>query len=278
MDGPEDCGKPQGDGKNGGSKDSKGSTSLLNTWVLEGLTSGSGGSFTCTPSGPENPEEGQDNCELSPIDPPSCDNLKEKPDTITWRYTGGTDPDDQCDSSTIDDERYRNKKGKIHEDFRCSGSVNPSQSVVVSYKNGGAQLRPGESFTLKRDDSKKITLRNSGTQSLEFHTSCSQPLVVGATAGALTLVGLGGQTISNDVTYIYTVENTGTVPALNVIVTDDKLGKIGSTIDSLGPGGMKTFTKTVPIEDDTTNVATVTGETSGGTSCTDTDSVTVTVL
>jgi hypothetical protein len=44
---------------------------------------------------------------------------------------------------------------------------------------------------------------------MEFHTSCSQPIAAGLTAGALTIVGLDGNLISNEVSYFYDITNTG---------------------------------------------------------------------
>ena len=271
MDGPEDCGKPQGDGK---SKDSNGG--FINEWELDGLTSGKGGSFTCTPE-TDIPVGGQDACVLTPNDPPNCYRPVEKPDSITWRYTGGT-----CAASTNDDEgRYTDDKGKIkvHKDFKCAGEVNPNLPINVSYEKGSFNnIQPGGEFTTPRDQIKRMSLSNSGgQQEMEFHTSCSQPFEVGMTAGALTLVALDGNRGSSEVTYIYTVQNTGLVEAVDITVVDDKLGLIGE-VNSLPPNESKTFMITVPIVDDTTNIVTVTGETIGsGTVCEAEDSVTVTV-
>ena len=64
MTGPEDCGKPQGDGK-------ANSTSLLNGWLLEGMSGANNQSFTCTPT----PQQlvWQDSCQITPQPNPSCD-------------------------------------------------------------------------------------------------------------------------------------------------------------------------------------------------------------
>ncbi len=55
------------------------------------------------------------------------------------------------------------------------------------------------------------------------------------------------------VTYTYVVTNTGQTVLTNVVVTDDKLGSIG-TIQVMNPGDKVTLTKTAPITDDVTNV------------------------
>ena len=58
-------------------------------------------------------------------------------------------------------------------------------------------------------------------------------------------------------TYTYIVTNTGLAPLVNVVVTDDKLGAIG-TIASLAPGAAATLTASAALTVDTTNVVTVT--------------------
>jgi len=42
MNGPEDCGNPQGDGKKNESK-------YINDWLLEGMVDSAGGVLDCTP-------------------------------------------------------------------------------------------------------------------------------------------------------------------------------------------------------------------------------------
>ena len=58
-------------------------------------------------------------------------------------------------------------------------------------------------------------------------------------------------------TYTYIVTNTGLAPLVNVVVTDDKLGAIG-TIASLAPGASATLTASASLTEDTTNIGTVT--------------------
>ena len=55
------------------------------------------------------------------------------------------------------------------------------------------------------------------------------------------------------VTYTYIVTNTGQTVLTNVVVTDDKIGAIG-TIQVMNPGESVTLTKTAPITDDIVNV------------------------
>lgn len=62
----------------------------------------------------------------------------------------------------------------------------------------------------------------------------------------------------SSVTYTFVVTNIGDVPLFNVLVTDDKLGEIG-TIDELAVGASSTLTKSANLTETTTNVVTVTG-------------------
>ncbi len=61
-----------------------------------------------------------------------------------------------------------------------------------------------------------------------------------------------------EVTYSFTVENTGDTTLYEIVVTDSILGLIG-TIESLAPGEKATLEKKVKVYEDTTNVATATG-------------------
>jgi hypothetical protein len=228
MDGPEDCGKLQGNGK----KNDEG----INLWALEGLVSGKGGGFTCN-TAPVNAQEGQDQCTLVPRNPPSCDTGK--PDTITFLFNGGSSPNNpaaQCASSTIN--KVPNSKGKFHTDFECSGSVDPSSPVIIQVDGASGTVQPGQTFTVNLKSIKDTRLSNGGgiqsksacifcslclsvyiiilifpfipdSSAMEFHTSCSQPIAAGLTAGALTIVGLDGNLISNEVSYFYDITNTG---------------------------------------------------------------------
>lgn len=271
MDGPEDCGTLQGNGK----KDSGG----VNLWELAGLVSTDGG-FDCGTlnAGPAG-SGGQDECNLVSRGAPSCDTGK--PDTITFLFNGGTNPAAQCASSTID--KVPNSKGKFHTDFECSGQVDPNQAIAVSLDGGSGTVAPGQTFTVNLKSIKETTLSNGGgTQQMEFHTSCSQPIAAGLTAGALTIVGLDGQTISNQVAYTYEVTNRGDSDTVVTSVVDDLIGNIIDRPFTLGPGESRTFDAVDNVNTVTsarvTNVVEVTGNTVGSDEeCTASDSVTVTI-
>lgn len=271
MDGPEDCGKLQGNGK----KNDEG----INLWALEGLVSGKGGGFTCN-TAPVNAQEGQDQCTLVPRNPPSCDTGK--PDTITFLFNGGSSPNNpaaQCASSTIN--KVPNSKGKFHTDFECSGSVDPSSPVIIQVDGASGTVQPGQTFTVNLKSIKDTRLSNGGgIQTMEFHTSCSQPIAAGLTAGALTIVGLDGNLISNEVSYFYDITNTGNTDVEVTSVFDDQIGDIISRPFTLEPNETRRFTGTdnVPVTSisSLTNVVVVTGNTEGSTEeCFAEDSVTV---
>ncbi len=216
---------------------------------------------------------------LIPTPPPSCASENKDLTSLTFRYTGGG-----CGASS---------NGQDAKKTSCSGSVGPG-TVTVSAAGGGSGDKPynvsptsvdlGGEFTITPQGSSFqsdswVYLSNSGGQeSNKFHTSCSQPLVVGDVFGSVTLVGINGKTQSgNTVTYTYKLTNPGD-PVFNVSLDDDKLGNIASGVD-LGMGGTKTFTVDATITQTTTNVATATGELGvpGGPACTASDTATVTV-
>jgi hypothetical protein len=75
MNGLEDCGKTEGDGK--------GLTGYINNWIFEGMA-GNGQVLDCTPQ----PAEPTNECvtQLGPV--PDCTTAG-KPTSLTFRYTGG---------------------------------------------------------------------------------------------------------------------------------------------------------------------------------------------
>ncbi len=96
---------------------------------------------------------------------------------------------------------------------------------------------------------------------------------------ALTLFGGGS------VTYAFTVRNTGNTWLKNLVVTDDKLGAIGTAAGPLAPGDSLTLTATAVVGAAVTNIGTVVAEPStssggplpGGEPVTATDPAVVTV-
>lgn len=87
-------------------------------------------------------------------------------------------------------------------------------------------------------------------------------------------LGLSG----NDVTYCYQVSNIGTNTVFTHTLADDQLGTLlNNYVYPLAPGESTLFTVTVPITQNTVNVATWTAD-SGGDTAQSTDSATVTLL
>lgn len=217
-----------------------------------------------------------DNCSFTPEPAPSCDTMKandEKLSSLTFKYTGGG-----CDGD--------NDQG---DKSSCTGNINTSESVSVQagekvdnlgYPVDNTFVAPNGEFTIDPDkfssNSVLVASTSSGTETNEFHTSCSQTLAVGDEFGSFTLAAINGQRGSRDVTYLYKVTNNGD-PLTNLVVTDNLLGDIG-IISSLGMGASDdSLTKTVSISSTTVNIGTVVGVLPDGSQCPASDSTTVTV-
>jgi len=98
------------------------------------------------------------------------------------------------------------------------------------------------------------------------------PPIPGTAMDACEIVAQSGQ-----VTYSYTITNTGVVDVTNVTVSDDILGTVsGSPIALIPVGQSVTLTATTQVSADVTNIVTVVGE-AGPNMCDAVDSVTVTV-
>jgi serine-aspartate repeat-containing protein C/D/E len=264
MNGPEDCGLPQGNNK--GDEDD-----LLNLWLLEGMA-GSDQSFLCNPE----PQAPTDSCSFTLGDIPSCE-LLDKPASLTFKYTG-----EGCDASdnTQDPDKAT-----------CTGSVGGSETVTVMADNDDYLIAPmtvavDEEFTVSADgfDSNSVFILTGETpngpvqETNEIHTSCSQPLAVGDVFGSLELVAFNGQRAGSEVTYFYEVANTGD-DLTSVTVTDDVLGAIAGPFN-LAADQTQTFEASTDIYETSTNTAFVSGLLAGGAICpvpAAQDSVTVTV-
>jgi len=250
---PQDCGKAEGDGKDNDS-------GFINTWLLEGLVDKSGDTLNCTAE----PQLPTANCEFH-AEVASCNSLPNKPDNLTFSFTGGS-----CGASS-------NAQG---DKFDCSGSIDPTQPISGTTNNGDVfTVDPGGIFTIPRTGSEtEIMLSNSGgTEFLNIHTSCSRPLETGNVFGSLTLTALNGIGSGREVRYSYALENLGTDVITDIVVDDDRLGLIGSGF-SLNPGESTILTATTIIDSTTTNTATVTGTSAPGAVCAASSEATVTVL
>jgi hypothetical protein len=267
MNGPEDCGNLEGNGK-----DNK---SGLDLWEFAGMA----GVLTldCTPESPVLAEQ----CEIIPTPPASCE-TEGKPTSLTFLYTGK-----DCTASN-------HGQGDKAE---CNGDPGFAEPVQVIYTGKDASkftvepsdesINVGDPVTITRTDGNdfkadtKLEIRQSGAclQALKIHTSCSKPLEVGDVFGSLELVAFNGQgATGNEVTYTYKVTNIGDVDVFDVTIEDNKLGTVqGSPIYQLAPGDSVELTATTLLSETTMNTVIVTGNTEYDDQCSAMDSVTVTV-
>ena len=166
--------------------------------------------------------------------------------------------------------------------------INVGGPVTISGNNGG-----------KLRNELKLDVRQGGDdiQVLAIHTSCSKDLFIGDRFGSLLLVEatlengevIGGGPGSTppaehcevpaggaDIEYAYTVNNTGSIPVVNVVVNDDVLGPVG-VIPSIAPFTSATVSTTVFVGSSVTNIADVSGSTADGALCGASDAATVVV-
>ncbi len=128
-----------------------------------------------------------------------------------------------------------------------------------------AELGAGESVTLTASAVLTETTTNvvvaTGYDPTEFVVSDSDELTVPIYNPGISILKSASATVvlpGTEVTYFYTVTNTGDIALFNVAVTDDILGPIGM-IALLAPGESVILTASGIISADTVNVATVFG-------------------
>jgi len=102
-------------------------------------------------------------------------------------------------------------------------------------------------------------------QKVQYHTSCSQPIVPGDQVGSMEVVGLIGTDGSNsslgsEVIFTYRVTNTGSIPALNIIVEDIYGVVQGSPIAALAPGDSVELEVAALISETTVNEVVALGD------------------
>jgi len=280
MDGAEDCGMPEGDGKD--------KTGFLNDWLLEGIVD-AGGELNCTA---DEPLPGTKECEIQSQDGELC---TQRPTEISFRFNAG----DDCtvSSNTQDSSKWS-----------CTdiAATNAPVQIIVSKPDGThVSLDTGPGATVNDGDVVTATAANAGRsdfdsesriqildgsgsllEDITLHTSCSQDLRIGDRFGAIEVVGFvnaeqGTVQSGAEVKYTYVVSNTGGVDLTGITVEDDGLDPTtvpGSPIDLLAgqvtdPPLMATVFVTEPV----TSTVTVTATAPDGGVCSAMDSTTITV-
>ena len=164
-----------------------------------------------------------------------------------------------------------------HYDLQVTGSDSVTQDNIPAGSsckvtetdlpevNNAPTIDPAGEFTVGATQTVTVTVTNS-----------LKPLGILIEKSVTPTSGAPGDTV----TYTFKVTNTGQVTLFNILVTDDKLGTIG-TIPSLAPGASTTLTKTTTLPNNAgalTNVGTASGTDVLGRRATDTDTAVVTVV
>lgn len=260
MNGPEDCGLYQGNGK-------KSDPELINDWIFEGFVDVNG-AIDCTPNGGGEPPE----CitEIPPGDGPSCPEGKELY-SLQVVYSGadcsatmhGQDPNRvSCEDLGLLDEPVRivarDKDHRIWLDTGEPAGVLIGDAVDIVAANGGETKLKADTFVEIYDDGGELV------QAIKFHTSCSQPLVIGNRFGSIEVVAMDTKEAGNgngsvEVEYTYTITNIGVITVHDVSVIDDVYGEIpGSPIVEMLPGEEVVLSLIVDVSEAVTNIVTVT--------------------
>ncbi len=249
------------------------------------ITSTEGGTVTLE----EQEEEEEDACvtEIDQTPPPHCVGSVKK---LLIRYTG-TDCTATMTSQASHGWECVDPGVQTGDSVRIkiTDSASPSSTVLFDDQ----PIEVGDIFEVYPDGSTfdpttgfwvKDHVSDAVLQDGYFHTSCSKPLNLGDQFGSLQIYGIettggGTVTLGAEVEYTYTVTNDTQWPVVDVSVDDDKLGNIvsGATIPAMSSA---VYTATATIEEETTNIATVTanGTSSGTEACMPgEDSATITV-
>jgi LPXTG-motif cell wall-anchored protein len=164
-----------------------------------------------------------------------------------------------------------------HYDLQVTGSDSVTQDNIpagsscqvtetgVPDVNNAPTIDPSGEFTVGATQTVTVTVTNT-----------LKPLGILIEKSVTPTSGAPGDTV----TYTFKVTNTGEVTLFDILVTDDKLGTIG-TIPSLAPGASATLTKTTTLPNaagSLTNVATAAGHDVLGRTTSDTDTANVIVV
>jgi uncharacterized repeat protein (TIGR01451 family) len=195
--------------------------------------------------------------------------------TVVYKYVVTTQDPDGLTNVTVTDDK-------------CSPvTAVESNGHNVGDTNANDTLEPGESWVFSC--STNLTIANDGKTVHNIATASGQPLVgdrvssqddanVTLLVPGISIVKTAGdaadgqtyvtEAFADNVTYHYSIKNTGELDLSNVTVVDDN-GTPGNTADdilvctipSLAVGATATCDKTLTVTQDTTNVAVATGHT-----------------
>ncbi len=246
--------------------------------LVTALSTTEGGDFTLEPPDAE--------CETEFMDSGSGVECEGKVTRLELEYLGG-----DCSRSMNDQ-----KADKV-SCWGDAGAAEPVRILVTDDKNkhvyadasgislGGIVTATAANAGRSRFESgTRVRIYNASgalIQDLEFHTSCSQPLAPGDRFGAIRVAGMettegGSSSLGADVTYTYTVTNSGTAPVSGITVVDAFGPVPGSPIASLAPGETVVLEATGRVLDTFTNVVDVMGTDALGRPCDQQAEVTVT--
>lgn len=238
MDGPEDCGLPQGDGK-----DNK--AERINDWALAGLVD-EGGLIDCTALAYA------ETCTFQPRQA-DCSTL-DKVHWLTFVYGTG-----DCAGS---------RHGQPDK-FECEGDIDSASPVTVTLEDDTVfTVAPGEAFSIPRDgsDTEIVLANGGGEQFLKIHTSCSKPLAAGDRYGSLLLGAINGLGVVSPVDFRYELTQEGSTPT--PVVVTESLATIGPTGLVLEAGDSVTLHGSMAIDTTLSNTITATAGTCATTAMT----------
>ena len=178
--------------------------------------------------------------------PPTAGDLCEdfdKPQKLTLQYIGDDANVNSQDSSKVEiignpgttSPVYiiaHNKDEPFKSDAKIwfSGAVNLNETFVINSLPFRNELE-SNTFVYIFDGADVPQPSESPLQTVEFHTSCSQPLLLGDIFGAVQLVGFTDKngdsaSVGAEVAYRYIIKNNGTTTAEITSVDDTKLGEL----------------------------------------------------
>ena len=221
-----------------------------------------------------------DNCTIE--QPPAtdlCDDF-DKPQKLTMEYIGGDANVNFQDSSKVEINGNpgttspvyiiaHNKDEPFKSDAKIwfSGAVDLNETFVINSLPFRNELE-SNTYVYIFDGSDLPQPSETPLQSIKFHTSCSQPLLLGDIFGAIQLVGFtdkngDGARVGVEVKYRYVITNNGTTTAEITTVYDTELGELlADTSLILEPGQSNEGDPIIAsafIRKTTTNVVMVSG-------------------